>query len=901
MPTRALRATVLALAVWGVLVPMAAPDTAQAGTYRVYACVPWVTGDNYVVPNEVASTGTFYVESNCTAGGGVFALTGAYGASANPQNASVGMTVGALPSTSYISGYQACSKGTATSNVNYFSQVWLWTSVPSASIRDSYNAGGGNNDWASHCASETGLAANTWQAITLYTICAGSCSGALENEWSSIYVDVGDTTPPTHSGIGGTLLCACWTNGTKTASWTTSDVNGITASAVYSPDGSGGWTLLGTFGGGCQTTYTQLQPCGSPQGPGYTIDTSLMIEGSQTVILRSWDAAGNYRDTNQTAYIDRSAPPAVTTLSGPAATNGSPSLTWSTVADAYSGTSYYKVYRSTSSGSLGTSIGTSGSGSYTDNTGGMTNGNTYYYTVRAVDNLGIENGAGNQIAVKYDTTAPSVPASINDGAGADIDVLGSTGAVSMNWAASSDGFSGVQQYQWALVEVSGWVWRRSGFTAGTSVTTAATPTLNDGNHASCVQAQDNAGNWSSWQCSDYFMVDTTAPVAPGTPGEGGTAGSGSDLDYVTSTGALTITWTAGSDAHSGIAGYNWCIGTGGGSGGCTGTLRSNTTSGTGVTTSATGTAFANNTSYKTCVATRDNVGLLSSYACSDNVFVDTTAPVPAVPNDGAGADIDSQASSAALNANWTAASDPGGSGPSSYSYCFTSNNGNGCATPVSGTGTSGSGGGLTAAATSLDLSDIAYYVCIRATDVAGNVSGWQCSDGVTPQTTLGIGVDSTSISTSPASFAPNTNATASTTVTVQTNHSTGYVLTARDGSDTAGATCCTGSGAVPDWTGTDATPTVWASTTSGYWGVTVLAVSNGSRLAKWGAGTTTETDYANNRYVGLKASSDTTLHTRGGFGSGSEDVTVAYRTRVASSQLAGSYSSSVTYTLTAAP
>jgi hypothetical protein len=93
--------------------------------------------------------------------------------------------------------------------------------------------------------------------------------------------------------------------------------------------------------------------------------------------------------------IDTVAPTAVTT-SGSSPTTSAPSISWSAATDALSGLDYYRIYRSTSSGSLGTQVNTDGATTgtnFTDSTN--TTSGTYYYTVRAVDRAGNEQAVGN--------------------------------------------------------------------------------------------------------------------------------------------------------------------------------------------------------------------------------------------------------------------------------------------------------------------------------------------------------------------------------------------------------------------------------------------------------------------------------------------------------------------------
>jgi hypothetical protein len=201
-----------------------------------------------------------------------------------------------------------------------------------------------------------------------------------------------------------------------------------------------------------------------------------------------------------------------------------------------------------------------------------------------------------------------------------------------------------------------------------------------------------------------------------------------------------------------------------------------------------------------------------------------------------------------------------------------------------------------------------YAIAANATHVfaAGDMYGvnnmpqagwalWQ----MPPLPTLTLTVDNATAGIGTVS--PGANATATTVVTVTTDNPTGYTLRASDTSDSWGIV---GGSNVPDWTGTGATPTTWTAGTSGYFGITVLGATGGavSRLAKWGTGTnTTATDYVNNKYAGLKATSDVDLHVRNGTYLPSDTVTTAYRFSPAGAHFVGAYSMSVTYTAIANP
>ncbi|MBC7460852.1 MAG: hypothetical protein H7287_05780, partial [Thermoleophilia bacterium] len=192
-----------------------------------------------------------------------------------------------------------------------------------------------------------------------------------------------------------------------------------------------------------------------------------------------------------------------------------------------------------------------------------------------------------------------------------------------------------------------------------------------------------------------------------------------------------------------------------------------------------------------------------------------------------------------------------------------------------------------------------YYWCAQNTNAAGNVSGF------TLTRKLIIGAASMSITASTPSvnlgaILPSTDVVASFSADVQTDALNGYQLLATDGSDTSAMSCVCG-GALPDWTGTNTTPTQWPALTTSFGGLTVRNATGG-RLAKWGAGTgTAENDFsAVNRYAGLR-STDTLLHERTSYSAATDTVLMTFRIDASSSQQGGAYTTTVSLTALANP
>ena len=82
-------------------------------------------------------------------------------------------------------------------------------------------------------------------------------------------------------------------------------------------------------------------------------------------------------------------------------------------------------------------------------------GQTYFFSVKAVDNLGLISAfATNSNGQAVDTTAPSPPV-VRDGTGADIATTYVTQQLSANWDASTDNESGISGYQYAIGTTAG--------------------------------------------------------------------------------------------------------------------------------------------------------------------------------------------------------------------------------------------------------------------------------------------------------------------------------------------------------------------------------------------------------------------------------------------------------------
>jgi len=396
---------------------------------------------------------------------------------------------------------------------------------------------------------------------------------------------------------------------------------------------------------------------------------------------------------------------------------------WSAATDAESGIAKYWY-------AIGTSAGAANIAGWTDNgaalsvtrTGlSLTTGQTYYFTVKAENGVGLQSAAANSNGQTVDASAPAAVAAVNDGTGADSAYTGSLTQLAANWGTSSDAQSGIVKYWYAIGSTAGGAdirgWTDNG--SARSVT-AAGLSLSDGQtYYFSVKAENGAGLLSAAANSNGQLVDATAPAAPSTSRDG----TGADINYTGSLTQLSANWNAGSDAQSGIVKYWYAIGTAAGGTNVAGW----TDNGGSLSVTRTGLSLSNGTTYYFTVKAENGAGLLSAAANSDGQLVDTSAPAAvATVNDGAGADIVYTGSLTQLKANWSASSDAQ-SGVAKYWYAI--------GTAAGGTDVAGwtdNGGSLSVTKTGLSLTTgQTYYFSVKAENRAGLLSAAANSNGQT--------------------------------------------------------------------------------------------------------------------------------------------------------------------------
>jgi hypothetical protein len=343
-----------------------------------------------------------------------------------------------------------------------------------------------------------------WQ----YRLCAYDLVGNPSEGLTIAVRPVPETTPPT-----GSLLIedgAVWTRDRAvTLSFDAEDASGVTEMCFSQ-----------------NTTCSAWKP--------FAATASLTVsQTSGTATVRAW-----YRDTwfntsgpfSDGIKLDLG-PPTDGALTATAA-SGTATLTWTAAADSTSGVAGYRVVFTTgatapASCNTGTAVG-----DVTDlalTLTGLVDGTRYNYRVCARDvagNMSTGKGASVVPAPEYDPPVGTMV--INGGA----DVTGST-AVTLTIDATDA--SGVSQMCISAQSPCNSSWiafapsKSSNIAAGT------------GNRTLHLWLRDPYGN-TSGDLADSILLDQTGPVD-------GTLGA------TTAPGAITLTWTAATDAHTAVASY----------------------------------------------------------------------------------------------------------------------------------------------------------------------------------------------------------------------------------------------------------------------------------------------------------------------------------------------------------
>lgn len=245
-----------------------------------------------------------------------------------------------------------------------------------------------------------------------------------------------------------------------------------------------------------------------------------------------------------------------------------------------------------------------------------------YFHIAAVDSAN-QWSSTTHYRAKVDVQPPTTP-SVNDGVAS----WSTATTRAVTWSAT-DAHSGLGQYRYGT---------SPGSLTATTAAGALMSAFPQGTSTIYVVAEDDLGSRSATGTHQVY-VDTSAPSTPVVTDEG---------QYTPFTTRTAASWTA-SDAYSGIASYDYAIGTAPG-----GTqVRGWTNVGSATSVEATGFGvLTTGTAYYVSVRARDAVGLTSPIGTADGITpMDAAISAPTVADDGT-----STTSGASIHGSWNAVS-----------------------------------------------------------------------------------------------------------------------------------------------------------------------------------------------------------------------------------------------------
>lgn len=306
--------------------------------------------------------------------------------------------------------------------------------------------------------------------------------------------------------------------------------------------------------------------------------------------------------------------------------------TWSATAGVSGIAEYQYAIGTTAGGTQVVGWTTNGTTTNVTKTGlALSNGTSYYISIKARSGAGVWSAAGNSNGILVDTQAPTCAVTA-------LTAYQANNSFEVAWSAT-DGGSGIANlYDVKYRDGAAGVW--TDWLLFSSLLKKNFNGTDEHTYYFQCRAIDNAGNWSAFPGGNGDTSTTVASSAPAAPAV--SDGTGADESFSTSPDTLSANWTAVTGAVS----YQYAIGT---TSGGTELLAWTPVAGTSVTKNAL--ALVNGTKYYASVKGKNNAGIDGAVGTSNGITVDSTppaAPTVYVPDTVTG-------STTTLEASWDAA------------------------------------------------------------------------------------------------------------------------------------------------------------------------------------------------------------------------------------------------------
>lgn len=390
---------------------------------------------------------------------------------------------------------------------------------------------------------------------------------------------------------------------------------------------------------------------------------------------------------------------------------------WPAFTDPGSGVAEYSYSIGTTAGGTNVKDWTSNGTSLTFSLSNLTlsDSQQYFVNVRAKDGLGHLSDVNSSDGIRVDASAPVAGGPVVDGGSFATSLTTLTGS----WPAFTDAGSGVAEYSYSIGTTVGGTNTKDWTSNGASLTiNLSNLTLSDAQQYFInVRAKDGLGHLSSEASSDGIFVDVSGPTGGMVEDEGETTGSNTHL---------SASWSF-TDATSGIANYEYSIGT---ESGLT-NIRNWTSAGANAQVTATGLNLTDQAFYYINVRATDNAGNTGAVASSNGIqhIADAVDPQP-----GAVSDAGAYTSSATtLFFSWTNFTDNISVASYEYSIGLTA-----LGTTIRDWTNVGNVAQFTATGLSL-TPGTQYFVNLRAKDGGNNLSTPVSTDGITVDTAAPTG------------------------------------------------------------------------------------------------------------------------------------------------------------------